>query len=57
MQKDFDYWNNQKKHIDKYEHARLYAERELWWCALGVKIGFEEIDKATCLTPLLRTGR
>jgi len=40
--KDFDTWNKNKKDIhDKNEH-KLYHEREVWWCSLGVNIGFEQ---------------
>jgi mRNA interferase MazF len=42
MEKNFDGWNEQKKNI----HARggdvFFHEREVWWCSLGVNIGFEQ---------------
>ena len=43
MQKDFDSWNNRKKHIDaQVDYLPLYYEREIRWCKLGVNIGFEQ---------------
>ncbi len=42
MHKDFDTWSNQKKKIHK-DHVRPHvAEREIWFCALGVNVGFEQ---------------
>ena len=41
MKKDFDKWNKIKKVTDN-EPARLYTVREVWWCRLGVNVGFEQ---------------
>jgi len=40
--KNFDTWNNHKKLINKQRAAPFYKEREVWWCALGVNVGFEQ---------------
>lgn len=42
MQKDFDSWNNQKKLIHLLGENKFYHSREIWWCSLGVNIGFEQ---------------
>ena len=42
MPKDFDRWNEQKKRIHNSYENRHYHEREVWWCALGVNVGFEQ---------------
>lgn len=42
MPKDFDRWNEQKKRIHHLSKNRHYHEREAWWCALGVNVGFEQ---------------
>ncbi|PIQ68964.1 MAG: hypothetical protein COV91_01405 [Candidatus Taylorbacteria bacterium CG11_big_fil_rev_8_21_14_0_20_46_11] len=42
MQKDFDEWNKSKKELHQNGENKLYHERELWWCTLGVNIGFEQ---------------
>lgn len=40
--KDFDKWNKQKKKLHMHERAVLFHEREIWWCSLGVNVGFEQ---------------
>ena len=42
MQKDFDSWNLQKKSIHAERVNKFYRTREIWWCMLGVNIGFEQ---------------
>lgn len=42
MHKDFDSWNGYKKKIHKESGNKLYHEREIWWCSLGVNVGFEQ---------------
>lgn len=42
MQKDFDKWNKIKKEVDETKLSKLYHAREIWWCSLGVNIGFEQ---------------
>ena len=39
--KDFDTWNNFKKDINKSD-GKLYKQRDIWWCSLGVNVGFEQ---------------
>ncbi|OGG53045.1 hypothetical protein A3H16_03180 [Candidatus Kaiserbacteria bacterium RIFCSPLOWO2_12_FULL_53_8] len=40
--KGFDRWNEQKKKLHASEREMLFHEREIWWCSLGVNIGFEQ---------------
>ena len=40
--KNFDEWNAQKKTIHISGKNKFYREREIWWCNLGVNIGFEQ---------------
>ena len=42
MPKDFDSWNEKKKYIHDKESIKPYQERDIWWCSLGVNVGFEE---------------
>jgi len=42
MQKNFDSWNKRKKEIHAKGENKLYHERQVWWCSLGVNIGFEQ---------------
>lgn len=41
MEKDFDGWNEVKKHTNS-EQPRLYTVREIWWCRFGVNVGTEQ---------------
>lgn len=43
--KDFDRWNIKKKELEKTDKTLYYYEREIWWCSLGVNIGYEEDGK------------
>ena len=42
MKKDFDNWNKEKKKINYKNTNRFYHAREIWWCSLGVNVGFEQ---------------
>ena len=43
--KNFDKWNELKKKLHVWEEKVLFHEREIWWCSLGVNVGFEENGK------------
>ena len=40
--KDFDSWNTRKKAIHNSGENKFYHPRDIWWCSLGVNIGFEQ---------------
>jgi mRNA interferase MazF len=42
MIKDFDNWNIRKKDINNSIKTKLYNTRDVWWCSLGVNVGFEQ---------------
>ena len=42
MEKDFDGWNSNKKQIHDHSAAPFYHKREIWWCSLGINVGFEQ---------------
>jgi len=42
MDKDFDGWNRKKRETNNRSTAPFCHPRELWWCALGVNVGFEQ---------------
>ena len=42
MEKDFDGWNMEKKELNSGSGKIFCHAREIWWCALGVNIGFEQ---------------
>ena len=45
--KDFDKWNELKKKLHTSEKTKdfYFREREIWWCSLGVNVGFEQDGK------------
>ena len=42
IKKDFNSWNKQKKAIHNLGTNKFYHPRDIWWCDLGVNIGFEQ---------------
>jgi mRNA interferase MazF len=42
MQKNFTQWNNKKISIHGTKSVPFFHEREIWFCSLGVNIGFEQ---------------
>jgi len=42
MKKDFKKWHDKKSDIDQIEQRPFFHEAEIWWCALGVNVGFEQ---------------
>lgn len=42
MAKLFDLWNFSKKSINEHGTIRYCHEREIWWCSIGVNVGFEQ---------------
>lgn len=42
MRKEFDMWNIKKKDLHSKQYNVFYHEREIWWCSLGVNVGFEQ---------------
>lgn len=45
MSKDFDKWNEHKKRINETDADLYFYERDIWWCSLGVNVGFEQDGK------------
>jgi mRNA interferase MazF len=44
--KDFDRWNDTKKHMDTMGTSNvIFHEREIWWCAIGLNVGDEQDGK------------
>lgn len=54
MNKDFDKWNEIKKKTEDNISVLFFHEREIWWCKLGINIGFEQDGKGeNALRPVL----
>lgn len=45
MEKDFDSWNKKKKGLQQVLFAHFVHVREVWWCSLGINLGFEQDGK------------
>lgn len=45
MTKDFEKWHSKKSAVDQIEKRPYFHEGEIWWCALGVSVGFEQDGK------------
>jgi len=43
--KDFDSWNIVKKQLDKRKRTPQFNERDIWWCQIGINVGFEQDGK------------
>ena len=42
MKKDFQKWHIKKELVDGIENRPFFHVREIWWCSLGINIGFEQ---------------
>ena len=42
MSKDFKKWHDRKAHVNDIEKRPFFHEREVWFCYLGVNVGFEQ---------------
>jgi mRNA interferase MazF len=41
MEKDFDRWNEKKKHLNEHREPVYFRDGEVWWVHLGLNVGFE----------------
>jgi len=42
VNKDYDEWNKMKKIVNKNRTRKLYHKRDIWWCNLGLNVGYEQ---------------
>ncbi len=50
MQKDYQRWHDKKTKLNDSAGTALFHEREVWWCALGSNIGFEQDGRGELFT-------
>ena len=50
MKKDFRRWTTKKEALNDADGTALFHEREVWWCALGANIGFEQDGSSELFT-------
>jgi len=43
--KEFDIWNSKKKDIQEKGENKFYHPRDIWWCKLGLNVGYEQDGK------------
>lgn len=46
MKKDFGKWHDEKSSINENRPRPFFYEGEVWWCSLGVNVGYEEDGKS-----------
>ncbi len=45
MKKDFTNWHKEKTVLEEAEKRVYFHPREVWWCHLGLNVGFEQDGK------------
>ena len=50
MEKDFTGWLPVKQKIDAKPKRAIFFEREIWWCNLGINVGYEQDGKGVTAT-------
>ncbi len=50
MEKDFQKWHFKKSFLNNKSTRLFFHEREVWWCSLGVNVGFEQDGKGKFFT-------
>jgi len=45
MKKSFGQWNLEKEKINNQEREIYFRERQIWWCSVGLNIGYEQDGK------------
>jgi mRNA interferase MazF len=45
MGKEFTKWHKIKTGIDSLERVLFFHERDVWWCSIGLNVGFEQDGK------------
>ena len=48
--KDFDRWHPTKRNLDARTGLPNFKERAIWWCSVGINIGFEIYGKGDVFT-------
>lgn len=47
MKKDFKKWHWIKSALDFQAKRPYFYEREIWWCSMGLNVGFEQDGKGS----------
>lgn len=44
---NMDAWNTLKKRLTTSTTPKLFREREIWWCSIGLNVGYEVYGKGS----------
>lgn len=47
MNQEFLEWHERKSNIQSKLYRRYFHEREIWWCSIGVNVGYEQNGKGS----------
>src|SRR6266498_257441 len=50
MEKDFNGWHRLKIALDSVKQPPTFQEREIWWCSIGINVGYEMYGKGHIFT-------
>lgn len=53
MRKDYSSWHNYKTYLNNKKRRPYFHEREIWFCSMGLNIGFEQDGKDNFLRPVI----
>lgn len=54
MDKDYKIWHKIKTYINNHQNRMFFHEQEIWYCGLGLNVGFEQDGKGSkFLRPIL----
>lgn len=50
MQRDYGNWHSKKEELNNAAGTAFFHVREVWWCALGANIGYEQDGSSELFT-------
>lgn len=50
MTRDFRQWHTVKQRLDSSQNPPTFNEREIWWCSVGLNVGYEIFGKDEIFT-------
>ncbi|MET0154783.1 MAG: type II toxin-antitoxin system PemK/MazF family toxin, partial [Rickettsiales bacterium] len=46
VDKNFEEWNARKRELDAKKEPRSFKEGDVWWCSIGLNVGYEIFGKS-----------
>ncbi len=50
MEKNFQHWHDHKSMLHHEGEPPLFKQREIWWCSIGLNVGYESDGKSQYYT-------